>query len=187
MVKLVSIDYIAKHFPDLDNNELSVLQSRVGRLVADYLHTSLEEKVYTEVYDSKVTLIPYHLPIISVTSIEDRSSANTIFEEDTNYYVYNNYIQIPGRTSGSKDLRLTYIAGLQSSSPKMEIVAEDIIRFWAFKEGKLDELFLQQENMEDRSYTTKDITEATILTRLRSERYHPLKDLAKGIVRIGVI
>lgn len=185
---LVSEAYIMSQLPDRSGDDITKLRKRVNDLIADYLRTSFEVLPYTEVLDSKEILVPQHVPIVSVTSLIDLSTLEEVFAEDVDYFVYPDYVYIPGRLSGNKDIQITYTAGLSSVKPLMEVVAEDIVLFWSFKEGKKDELFFAREDMEDRSYLTRVIREEAILARLRQYQYRPSgRTNPRRLVRIGVI
>lgn len=187
-IMLVSEEYIASHLPDRSTQDIAKLQRRVNDLVADYLRTSFEVSEYTDRLDSKSILVLPNLPIVSVLQMTDLGPSAVTFTENSNYFVYPDHIYIPGRIPGNKDIEVVYQAGLDHVDPLVEVVAEDLVLFWSFKEGKCDELFLRQESMEDRSYVTKAINEESILSRLADHRYKPLRiKSSRGQVRIGVI
>jgi hypothetical protein len=185
-INLVSEDYIATYFPDRSTSEIQSIQSRANGLIADYLRTTLGPASFTDIHDYKLTVIPYHLPIVSVESIAVVNSSELLIE-NSNYFVYPTYIYLPNANQTVNGLRIVYTAGLEQANPMMELVAEDLIRFWAFKDGKSEELFYLKEEMEDRGYTNREISELTILSRLKSQRYKPFGSRIGGTVNIGVI
>ena len=187
MNDIISVDFIRSYFPDRSSDDLSALQTRVTRLIEEYLRTSFIETEYTEVYGTKAILVPYHLPITSVTSITDVVSSEAL-TADTDYVVDSESIQFPSRTEGTKDISVVYKAGLTNIPVLVGVVAEDIIRFWSFKDDKRDELFFSSETMEDRSYKSRRTDENQILSRLSKYRFEPLGSTNRGRqVRIGVL
>lgn len=187
MNDIISVDFIRSYFPDRSSDDLIALQTRVTKLIEEYLRTSFTETEYTEVYGTKANLVPYHLPITSVTSITDVASSEAL-TADTDYVVGSNSIQFPSRTEGTNDIRILYKAGLTNVPVLVGVVAEDIIRFWSFKDDKRDELFFSSETMEDRSYKSRMTSENQILSRLSQYRFEPLGSAIKGCkVRIGVL
>lgn len=192
MTTLVSTSFVASYFPDRSNDDLSVIQSRVTNLIAEYLRTSFQSVTYQETCNTLTNLVPSHLPIIAVTQIDDLTlesdDPDRILTADTDYYIYSDHINFPSRTPGTKDILVSYSAGMLDIPTMASIVAEDLVRYWAFKEGKVDELFFKSENMEDRSYTNRDMSEKKILSKLAEYRYTPLGSGNKARrVRIGVI
>lgn len=189
---LVSEAFVVGQFEDLGPQSIWEYQDRATAMVAEYLRTSFSEETYEdEVVDFKKKAVTKHLPITGVVKVEDISGdePTELFEGD-DFLVYPTHIVFTGDVAYQpKGLRITYMAGLtRDQVPTVfKLVAEDLIRFWAFKEDKRDELFYKKEDMEDRSYEMKTINESQILSRLARYRYFPFGTIRKGNVRIGVI
>lgn len=187
---LVSDDFIRSLMPDATLERIWTLKKRATSMVAEYLRTSFSEELYEEeVLDLKEIIPTKHLPLVSVELAENISSGEPVeLVEGTDFRVYPNYLRMTSASSFTPGgLRITYRAGLTSCPTVFSLVAEDLVRFWAFKEDKLDELFYKKEDMEDRAYEMRVTSESSILSRLAKYRYSPDGTIGKGNVRIGVI
>lgn len=187
---LVSEDFVRDQFPDASSEKIWKLMTRATDIVAEYLRTSFSEKLYEEeVLDLKSRVPTKHLPINSVELVENITSDEpTELTEGEDYLVYPTHILFLGQpTFTRRAVKVTYKAGLTSCPTDFSLVAEDLIRFWAFKEDKRDELFYKKEDMEDRSYEMRVVSENNLLSRLAKYRYSPDGTIGKGNVRIGVI
>ena len=187
---LVTEDFVRNLFPEASSERIWQLMARATDMVAEYLRTSFSEKLYeSEVLDRKAKVPTKHLPIVSVELVEDVSSDEPEeMVEGTDYLVYPTHLLLLSSTTFTrKAIRVTYTAGLTSCPTVFSLVAEELIRFWAFKEDKLDELFYKKEDMEDRSYEMRTTSEDDILSKLAKYRYSPDGTIGKGNVRIGVI
>jgi len=193
MVNLISNDFL-KTLLDVDEESfietIGQVNQRVSSLIEEYLDTTLEVKSYeNEVYDAASTLILYHMPIKSVESIVLISGdSETPLAENTDFYVYPDRISLPNVTPGRKNLKISYEAGLETIPQMCYIVAEELVRYWAFKASSGDGFFYKSEGMEDRSYTNSDVTELKILSKLAPYRQRSLpKRSTRPSFRIGVI
>lgn len=187
---LVTEPFVRDLFPEASSERIWQLMARATDMVAEYLRTSFSEKLYEEeVLDLKSKVPTKHLPISSVELVEDITADEPIeMTEGSDYLVYPTHLLfLSNPTFTRKAIRVTYTAGLTSCPTVFSLVAEDLIRFWAFKEDKRDELFYKKEDMEDRSYEMRTTSENDILSRLAKYRYSPDGTIGKGNVRIGVI
>ena len=192
MSDIITTEFIKTYFPDRSESDLILIQSRVTSLIAEYLRTSFQVTTYKDTYNTLYNVVTQHLPITEVTQIEDltldQDDSGRVLTPGTDYIVYPECINFPSRTAGTKDISISYSAGLTEFPVMVSIVAEDLVRYWAFKEGKVDELFFKSEDMEDRSYINRDNSEKKILSKLAEYRYSPLGSANRSrLVRIGVI
>ncbi len=188
-MNLVSTGFIANKMPNASSDRVLEIQSRVSKVIEEYLNTNLDVTTYIdEIYDSKTVMILNHMPIVSVESIIDLRADNNLLVEGTDYYVYPGQISIPNRYSAKKDLKISYTAGLQTIPQDVYIVAEELVSYWAFKEDRQEELFYETEAMEDRSYKSRKLSEETILSKLSKYRqpYGPSR-VSRQKIYIGVI
>ena len=188
---LVSEAFIHRILPDLPINEIWDFQTRATTLVAEYIRTSFSEETYEdEVLPLSKKVVTRHLPIRQVLKVEDLTGEEPVeLVEDEDFTVNATHLTFSKATYTPNAIRITYMAGLpEGEIPAIfSVVAEELVRFWAFKYDKVDELFYKKEDMEDRSYENAGVTEEKILSRLARYRYTPYGTVRKGLVRIGVI
>lgn len=191
-VKLIDNIELAGLYPDLVDDDLTLINYTLTRFIQEYCNTTFEAIEYTdEIYDSRAEIRPEHRPIISVESLAERTEVGATpvaLVEDLDYYVYPDRILIVNPYKVRKGIILSYTAGLETIPQMASRVALDLANYWYFKDSEGSLLFYSSQTLEEREYKTRpDLSEITILRRLSALVQPRNSGRGKQGIRIGVM
>jgi Tfp pilus assembly protein PilX len=186
-LRFVDDPVIASLYPEKTPTQRDQLNDDITSLIHEYCNTTFEEVTYTnEVQDSKTALVPDHLPINSVTTLID--GEYTEWVENTDYYVYSDRVDIVSPTLGKKAISITYKAGFTTVPQMVKLIAEELVRFKAFKETEGSALFYKEQTFEERTYKwDKNTSELSILAKIKRYVQKGSSRTAKASIRVGVM
>jgi hypothetical protein len=190
-VNIVNSTFLDQIFPTYTASEQDKVQGDIQALVEEYLNTTLFSAEYLdEVLDGSTYMLFRHMPIISISKLEYKASDEwATLVEGTDYFVYSDRVVLPNIVAGRQNIRVSYTAGMPVYPKLINMVAEELAAFLAFKRSEGSLLFYKTQTFEERTYEVSNTSIPTILKKLSRLVVRSLKDNNRqnGTVRIGVI